>query len=340
MSLKKKEEFSKKSLNLNFLNTKCNVPGMSVFSRILGDVDPLTPHARARRVRGMEGQAVLDSMEAYVPKPVIRKLSVKEKNYISFCEQYYHIHSKLPTNEQAAYQLRYSISEIVVFLSNRRVVEAFDKRGIPWETATAAQAASYLSPIQIATAVTVANFADVRPVAAKIEQLGVNPSQYYAWLKNPTYQSFVNELADQALDNVRPEAIAAFAQLLRDGDVRALKMYFEMTGQFNDNNAQYQNLKLTLQRVVEAVAKHVQDPDILSRISAEVGLVAPVANDVVVSVPVNEIEGTDVTASEEVRSGSVRSDFESESFEFEGERKSKETSELEVQQAVKGLSGS
>lgn len=228
----------------------------------------------------IDGQGMLDDMESYKPRPISRKLSRKERNYISYCEQYYHTNKgEFPTTQQAAFALRYSVSEINVFLQNQQVISAFMRRGLDLETLLSTQSRTYLSGIQVACAMTVANFADTRPVDLKLEQLGVSPVQYYSWLKSPAYQEFVNELADQALDNVRPEAVAAFAQLLRSGDIRALKMYFEMTGQTGESTDTL-NLKLTLQRVVEAVARHVQDPTVLAKIATEVGLIAPVANSI------------------------------------------------------------
>lgn len=229
-------------------------------------------------------QQVLDGMESYRPK-VVRsgKLSTKQKNFVSYVEQYYHRNrGKLPTPEQSAYALRYTLIEIKYFIQDQTVLEALSRRGISYEHLLSQHASTYLSPTQIATALTISNFADTRPLDLKLESLGVTSSEYYAWLKSAAYRDFVSEMADQALENVKPEAMVAFAQLLRNGNVRALQMYFQMTGALEGENEVVKNLKVTLSRVVEAVARHVQNPEVLQAISEEIGIAAPSASTVAI----------------------------------------------------------
>jgi hypothetical protein len=228
-------------------------------------------------------------MESYRPKPIKIKLSTKMKNYISYCERYYHInHGRFPKSEEAAYALKYSLIEINYFLQNSEVRGALIRRGMDVEQLLSHHAQTYLSPIQIACAVTVANFADPRSVKLKLEQLGVSPNQYYAWLKSPAYKDFTKDLADQALDNIRPEAVAVFSQLVREGNIRALQMYFDMTGAFQDDS-QVNDLKMTLQRLIESVQRHVHEPDKLQAIAADLHLAIPAASELPVAV-VSEIE--------------------------------------------------
>lgn len=232
------------------------------------------------------GQQVLDGMDSYRPK-VVRsgKLSKKQKSFISYVEQYYHRNrGKLPTPEQSAQSLRYTLIEVKYFIQDQTVLEALSRRGIPYEHLLTQHASTYLSPTQIATALLIANFADSRPIDLKLESLGVTSSEYYAWLKSPVYRDFVGEMADQALENVKPEAMVAFTQLLRNGNVRALQMYFQMTGALEGENEVVKNLKVTLSRIVEAIARHVQNPEILQKISEEIGVATPSINTPVASV--------------------------------------------------------
>jgi hypothetical protein len=243
-------------------------------------------------------QQLLDGFDSYKPKPVSRKLSSKEKNIVSYCEQYYHLNNgQFPTFEQIAFAHNYSIIETKYFFQNQQMIQALKRRGIDIDVLLTQHANTYLSPTQIATALVISNFADTRPFDSKLEAIGVTPTEYYAWLKSPNYRNFVGELADQALDNIRPEAMTAFAQLIRDGDVRALRMYFEMTGAFEDNNETVKNLKLTLARVVESVARHVNDPTTLAKISAEITAIAPAASNAAVTIK-GEIEEGEETPSD------------------------------------------
>lgn len=246
------------------------------------------------------GQQVLEGFEPYNPRPIkSRKLSQKQKNFISFCEQYYHKNrGQFPSTEQCAYALKYSLIEIKYFLQDQAVIEALMKRGLDVEILMSQQANTYLSPTQIGAALVVCNFADTRSVDTKLESMGVTATEYYAWLKSPVYRDFVTNLADQTLENIKPEAMTVFAQLIRDGNTKALQMYFQMTGQLDGQNEAVQNLKVTLSRVIEAVAAHVQDQTVLSKIAADIGIAAPVAGDARVALPAapsNSIE--EVTSS-------------------------------------------
>jgi hypothetical protein len=211
-------------------------------------------------------------------KPLKRKLGVKEKNFISYCERFYFLEDRgFPTPEQAALALSYSVSEIHFFLQNRTVQEALESRGLNWHVAE--KQSKNLSPTQVACAITVMNFADIRSNERKLSDLGVLPQQWQAWLNDPIFKSYLNSVADRNLENIRPEAITEFIKLVRQGDFQALKYYFEVTGEFSQNNQQILNLQVVIQRIIEAVQEEVKDAAILGRISQKILAAAPIAAD-------------------------------------------------------------
>lgn len=216
-------------------------------------------------------------------KPVTSKPSVKAKNFVAYCERYYFLNNAgFPTPEQAALALGYSVAEINTFLQNKHILRMLQRRGLPYQTAGMTQDGS-ITPTQTAAALVVMNFADERPIDVKLDSIGVQSTQYYSWLNDPNYRNFVNRLADQNLGNVRPEAIANFVSLVRQGDFKTLQYYFEVTGEFTQ--PQVGNLQVVIQRIIEAVQRHVKDPEILAKISQEVLGAAPtVANGVQVNV--------------------------------------------------------
>lgn len=205
---------------------------------------------------------------------VNRKLRQKEKNYIRYCELYYFArNSKFPSAEEAAKALGYSVAEINYFLKNAKVRKALEDRGLPWQQS--GWEADNLTPVQIAAAILVSNFADVRTIEEKLDTLGVSPTQYYAWLNDDRFKAFVNRLADRNLENIRPEAVAAFTRRLREGYFPALKFYFEATGQFKQPDVA--NLEAFVHRVIEAIQRHVKDPQILAAIASDIMGASPVA---------------------------------------------------------------
>ena len=202
------------------------------------------------------------------------KLRQKDREVISFCERHYLLNrGQFPSTEQIATNCRLSITRVKYILENSNVTESLYRRGIEnWDKTVDS---SYLSPEQIACAALIANFADTRSVAAKLDIIGITPTQYYAWLNNPTYKEFVRSLAESSLENTHHEAIGAFIQLVRNGDLAAIKYYFEITGYADSSDAV--NLKLTIQRVIESIQRHVKDPQILARIALEIQGHVPVA---------------------------------------------------------------
>lgn len=197
-------------------------------------------------------------------KPLKRKLSLKEKNYIAFCETFYFMNKAgFPTPEQAAVVLRYSVPEIQTFLQNKTVQDALERRGLPWKFNGAKS--GNLSPTQVAAAMLMTNWADSRLPAQRLNDLGILPETYRAWLEDPVFNSYVNSLADRTLQNIRPEAITEFARLVRGGDLNAIKYYFEVTGEFQ--GAQTQNLQGMLQLVIDTIVEFVKDPVVLAQIS-------------------------------------------------------------------------
>lgn len=217
------------------------------------------------------------------------KLTARERRYINYCERFYFLENGgFPNNEIAAHELGYSVADVNYFLQNKKVVKALERRGLPWNQASAE---TDITPIQQAAAITVMNVADKRSIDQKLEDLGVNPTQYYGWLNAPHYKAFVNRLADNNLNNLRPEAVAAFVQKVRQGDFKFLKLYFEMTGEAQA--PQMASLQATVQKLIEAVQRHVPDPIILAAIAKDVQGAAPVAPTGIspTGVAINQIEG-------------------------------------------------
>lgn len=201
-------------------------------------------------------------------KPVKRKIGSKERSFIQFCEVYYFKNDfGFPTVEFAASELGYNVSEIQTMLLNVNVQKALDRRGIPWKRAGKFYE---LTPTQVATAISIANFGDTRSEDQILTDLGVTPQQYYSWLHDPVYRDYVNKLADRNLEYVRPTALTNFAKLVREGDLPALRYYFEVTGEFEKEGLGVEQLQAFIQVVLESVQKHVKDPEILKAIAGEI----------------------------------------------------------------------
>lgn len=65
-----------------------------------------------------------------------------------------------------------------------------------------------------------------------INSLGVPRTTFYRWLKNPEFISYVNELIDLYTDSELGTVWKALIRRCVIGDVRAIKLYFELKGKY------------------------------------------------------------------------------------------------------------
>ncbi len=195
-------------------------------------------------------------------------LTASEKKLINFYELQWFLRSRVPTIEEVATHLGLKQVTINYYLQRKLVIKALEDRGIPWKQ----HSQDELTATQVAAAVTVMNMVDDRPIPDKLDQLGISPSQYYAWLNDPQFKTLVNNLADQNLGNIRPAAIAEFTKKINHGDWNAIKYWLETTGELTSSE-QPQSEQL-LRMIVEIIQKHVKDPEIIIAIAQDIKLAA------------------------------------------------------------------
>jgi hypothetical protein len=196
-------------------------------------------------------------------------LQPAEKDLISFYQLNWHLkQGYVPTVEEVFQYLRktrpnLSIKTVHYYLGRKPVIAALKKRGIPFEQHTQSE----LTDQQMAAATTVMNMLDQRSISEKLDQLGILPATYYAWLNDPQFKNFLDSMADQNKINVRPAAVAEFTKKINQGDWNAIKFWMETTGELqNDNAPQSEQILIML---VEIIQKHVKDPAVMVAIAQD-----------------------------------------------------------------------
>lgn len=191
-------------------------------------------------------------------------LSGPEKSLINFYELQWALRSHVPTVDECAQHLNLKHVEINYMLTRREVVKALEKRGIPWRQHSQVD----LTPTQVAVAITMMNFSDTRSNSDKLDQMGVNATQYQAWLKDPTFKNLIDNLADQNLNNIRPTAIGELTKKINEGDWNAIKYYLDATGEFaGDAAPQSEQL---IRMIIEIIQRHVKDPVTIMAIATDI----------------------------------------------------------------------
>lgn len=189
-------------------------------------------------------------------------LTKVEKELVNFYELQWHLRHHIPTAQEVASHLKIDYSSVRYYLKRPPVQTALKKRGVKWEQTSQED----LTPEQVATAIVMSNFADTRPNDVKLDQLGVNPSEYYAWLNDPQFKNMVENLADQNIKNIKPTAIGELTKKINQGDWNAVKYYLDVTGALNNDAPQSEQL---IKMLVEIIQRHIKDPEIISAIAQD-----------------------------------------------------------------------
>lgn len=130
-----------------------------------------------------------------------------------------------------------------------------------------------ISPEQLAAILTIINFEDKRTRGTKLRELGLTPSQWQGWLKQDSFRETLIQLSGANFKNAQYIANEALVKAMDRGDVNAIKFYSELTGNYKPATQQVHNIKIILARVVEAIQRHVRDPDTLRRIGEDFELI-------------------------------------------------------------------
>lgn len=131
------------------------------------------------------------------------------------------------------------------------------------------QTRNYLSPEQLALANSLLNLSDRRSAKKKMDDLKVSPAVFANWQKDPTFNEYLRERSESVLGNGVSTAHLALVDSAASGDIQAIKLLYEITGRHSPGSQQIVNVKSMLIRVIEAVQKHVNDPQVLQAIAGE-----------------------------------------------------------------------
>lgn len=193
------------------------------------------------------------------------------KKILPWVEVFWHTHKRYPGDAELIQQFGFNSLDLQRLHASKYYLNCLHSRGISHKP-------KYFTEKQVAAISLITNIYDPRPNNAKLAAIGVTPEEYNGWMSNPDFKQELTNRAEEILDNVFPDAQAALAKQVRSGNIQALKFYYEITGRAA--SPETVNLKLTVVRLIEAVQKHVKDPELLAAIASEIQGVAPVAETV------------------------------------------------------------
>lgn len=182
-------------------------------------------------------------------------------------EQYWHERGRYPDNEEIMDRFGCSLAQVHLLNRHRFWLQSLDRRGISRPSLSGAGVPE-LTDKQIAAISLITNFNILEPLPQKLASIGVTEEELDGWYKNAAFKTALRNRADTVLDNVSTDASVELARAIKKGDFRAIKFYFEITGQTQSQEAL--DVKRAMQILIEAVQKHVKDDATLEAIASEV----------------------------------------------------------------------
>lgn len=204
-------------------------------------------------------------MASSKPDPTLNEELIR-----SFIEQQYNLTGKILTAEQAFEEFGIPVGHYKKVLSNPLHREALEEKGLIFERFEASDwSKDALTPKQLMTANAMLDLTDTRSDKKKLQDLEVHTQTWQAWLKDPVFKNYLRVRAEQMIGDNAHQADLAFLDRIRAGDMKAIGMWYEMTGKYTPQraNASQVDVQNILTKVIEVIIEEVDDRDTAIRIS-------------------------------------------------------------------------
>lgn len=146
--------------------------------------------------------------------------------------------------------------------------QALSYRGVEWDEEAG------LTLEQQSVLIKLQDFTDRRSIGVKLKELGVPMPRYQAWLKQPLFRKAMNESAEAVLQEAVAPALLALSGKAAAGEDRAIEKLLEISGRWNPNAMAAEDARVVVMTLLEAIIRHVPDPDVRKAIMSEVSLAA------------------------------------------------------------------
>ncbi len=218
----------------------------------------------------------LDSTTSNRPEPP----SIRQWETVCFCEEFWLEHKAFPSyaiikKNVPGYS---SIEEVETEVLTSSIRKMLKNRGIDYSAVLKPEHEDYTAPNrlsdkQLAVISTLLNPLDTRTQSQKLKELGVLPVTFQGWLKSKRFSDYFKARSEELFGDALPLAHDALVKRVADGDIRAIKLFYEVSGRYTGvRKEEVTNLKLILARVTELMQKYI-DPVVMPRFIDELNSV-------------------------------------------------------------------
>lgn len=206
----------------------------------------------------------MEKLKEPVPATTGTKLTSYELQILSWVEQVWYKSGTLPTLEAICEEFQISRRKLAGHMRKNQWKSSWEARGLPNQKKHLDQAVA-LSPKQLMVANVILNEHDRTALKRKLEMVGLSTSQFQAWMADPTFFNYLKAETDRRFKNTDIFAHQSLSRLVMDGDLNAIKYYFDITNR-HTTQADQMNFSSILARLMEVLARYVT-PGVLSQIA-------------------------------------------------------------------------
>lgn len=184
----------------------------------------------------------------------------------------------------------YNISNLAKLKSNELFKASMDSRGIVvnYEPHDELRNVIDFTPRQLAAASVMMNTVDRRSNEKKLRDIGVSTEEWTNWLQDRKFAEYLRERAEVLIDNSLHDAHIGLLRGVAQGNTASIQLYYRLTGRYDPDKEDNVNVRVVIGRVLEAIQKHVKDPEKLNALAVELSQIAiesgtsPVAKNTIV----------------------------------------------------------
>lgn len=196
-----------------------------------------------------------------------------ELDAVLFIERHHSVTGAVPSDDDIIEYLKFTkkyqgINTISIdnLKENKLFKASLDSRGIVLD--------EHLTPRQMAAASVMMNLTDRRSDEKKLRDIGVTSEEFTTWMQNTRFSNYMRERSELLVANSVHEAHMGLMRGVRQGNTASIKLYYELTGRYNPNEENNVNVRMLIGRVLEAIQKHVREPDTLNKLAVELSQLA------------------------------------------------------------------
>lgn len=208
-----------------------------------------------------------------------------QRDMVNYVERIHSITGTFPDDEDTLAYLRllkHEVSEEDVdnAKENPLFKASMQSRGIVLDS-------YFISARQLAAVDAMLNLVDRRSDEKKLRDLGISTTEWSTWMLNKNFAEYVKQRSENMLENNLHMAHMGLMRGVNQGNTASIQLYYKLTGRYDPDQEQNVNIRLVIGKVLEAIQKHVRDPNKLNALAVEMSQIAieagsPVANNSVI----------------------------------------------------------